>query len=303
MLNLNDVHLFVQVVERGGFAAAGRALGLSKSTLSTRIRELEAELGARLLNRTSRQLALTDAGEVFYAEAIDMVRRAEAAEAAVRSRASEPSGLVRYTTAVSEAQYVMRPALCDFLKLHPKVNIFEHATDREVDLFAENFDVAIRAHPGPLRDSRLIQRVLASVDWHIFASPDYVAAAEPIHNPEDLLDHPSLFSRRAQPSPTWRMQRRGEIVQEYAARNPPRVVSDSMAGLKEMAKAGLGVTALPAFVCREEISKGQLTRILPEWSAGTSTLSALIPESRGALPAVRVFLDHLAATLPRVLQA
>src|SRR5271165_2465036 len=98
MLNLNDFYLFVQIVERGGFAAAGRALNMPRSTLSDRMRALELSLGARLLNRTSRQLSLTDAGEAFYAQAVDMVRRAESAETAVRSRASEPSGLVRYTT-------------------------------------------------------------------------------------------------------------------------------------------------------------------------------------------------------------
>src|ERR1700761_1816827 len=103
-----------------------------------------------------------------------MVPRAEAAGPPVRSRAAEPAGLVRYTTAVSEAQFAMRPALCKFLVQYPKVSIFEHATDREVDLFGENFDVAIRAHPGPLPDSRLIQRVLTTTDWHVFASPAYL---------------------------------------------------------------------------------------------------------------------------------
>ncbi len=302
MLNLNDFHLFVQIVERGGFAAAGRALNVPRSTLSDRIRALEAELGARLLNRTSRRLGLTDAGEAFYARAADMVRRAEAAEAAVRSRASEPSGLVRYTTAVIEAQFAMRPALSDFLRLYPKVSVFEHATDREVDLFAESFDVAVRAHQGPLRDWRLIQRVLTSIDWHIFASPAYISGAGPIHEPKDLLKHPSLFTRRAQVNPAWRVQGEREAVEEHVLQSTPRIVSDSMAGLKEMARAGLGVTALPAYMCREEVRRGLLVRVLPNWTAGQSTLSALIPESRGLLPAVRVFLDHLATSLPKAIK-
>ena len=303
MLNLNDFHLFVQIVERGGFAAAGRTLGMSKSTLSIRVRALETALGARLLNRTSRRLGLTGAGEAFYADAADMVRRAEAAEAAVRSRVSEPSGLIRYTTAVSEAQFAMRPALSDFLALYPKVSVFEHATDREVDLFAEGFDIAIRAHPGPLRDSRLIQRVLASAEWHVFASPRYLAGAEEINEPEDLLNHPSLFTRRAQVYHAWRLQRGNEAVQEHAFRNPPRIVSDSMAGLKEMALAGHGVLALPAYVCRQEVKRGELIRVLPQWTAGSSTISALIPENRGLLPAVRAFLDHMASALPGAVNA
>lgn len=298
MLNLNDFHLFVQIVERGGFAAAGRVLNMPRQTLSDRMRALEDALGARLLNRTSRQLGLTDAGEAFYAEAVAMVRQAEAAEAAVRMRASEPSGLVRVTTAVLEAQFAMRPALSDFLKLYPKVSIFEHATDREVDLFAESFDVAIRAHPGPLRDSRLVQRVLASADWHIFASPSYLASAPAIQAPNDLLAHPSLFTRRVQSTPAWRVWREGEAPEEHGLRSPPRIISDSLPGLKAMARDGLGVVTLPAYVCRAEVRDGSLVRVLPDWIAGHSTISALLPERRGLLPAVRVFLDHLAAVLP-----
>ena len=302
MLNLNDFYLFVQIVDRGGFAAAGRALQMPRSTLSDRMRALESELGARLLNRTSRRVALTDAGVAFYTQAVDMVRRAESAEAEVRSRAAEPSGLVRYTTAVLEAQFALRPALSDFLRTYPKVSIFEHATDREVDLLAEGFDVAIRAHPAPLRDSRLIQRVLASADWHVFASPGYLANAPPIREPSDLLKHPSLFTRRAQTSPAWRIWREGEAPEEHVLQTAPRIVSDNIAGLKEMARAGLGVTALPAYVGREEVKRGELVRVLPEWIAGHSTLSALIPEGRGLLPAVRVFLDHLVVAVPKAIR-
>lgn len=302
MLDLNDFYLFVQIVDRGGFAAAGRHLGVAKSTLSVRMRALETKLGARLINRTSRQLGLTDAGEVFYAEAADMLQRATAAEAAVKSRVSEPFGLVRYTTAVCEAQFAMRPALSDFLTLYPKVNVFEHATDREVDLFAENFDVAIRAHPAPLQDSRLIQRVLTTLDWHVFANPGYLSSAQPIERPEDLLEHPALLTRRAQFNPAWRMRHGNEPAAEFPFLTPPRVVSDSIVGLRDMARDGLGLTALPAYVCREEIARGDLVRVLPDWTAGHSTLSALIPENRGVVPAVRVFLDHLAATLPRTLR-
>ena len=185
--------------------------------------------------------------------------------------------------------------------LYPKVSLFEHATDREVDLFAESFDVAIRAHPGPLRDSRLIRRVLASVDWHIFACPTYLAGAPPIREPKDLLKHPTLFSRRAQSNPAWRVWREGEAPEEHVFQSTPRIVSDSMAGLKAMARAGLGVTALPAYGCREEVQCRMLVRVLPDWTAGHSTISALMPESRGQLPAVRVFVDHLAATLPKAL--
>jgi len=297
MVNLNDFRLFVQIVEHGGFAAAGRILNMSKSTLSHRMLALEKALDARLINRTTRRFGLTDVGETFFAEARAMVRNADAAEASVRSRAIEPSGLVRYTVAVSEAQFVLRPALSDFLGRYPKVNLFEHATDREVDIFAEGFDLAIRAHPGPLKDSRLIQRVLGVADWHIFASPKCLANSGPISSPADLSDCPALFTRRAQANGAWHLKPE-DGGDEHRIAVPPRIVSDSMVGLKEMAKIGFGLVALPAYVSRDEVARGELVRVLPGWVAGQSTLSALIPERRGLLPAVRVFLDHLADVVP-----
>jgi DNA-binding transcriptional LysR family regulator len=303
MINLNDLHLFVQIVKSRSLAAAGRTLRLPKSTLSYRLRVLEKSLGARLLNRSPRQLTLTDIGEAFYAEAADVVRRAESAEAVVRSRTSEPTGLVRYTAAVAEVQFAMRPVLSDFLALHPKINLFEHATDREVDLLTERFDLAVRAHSEPLRDSELIQRVLAFAPWHIFASANYLATVEPIRQPDDLALHPSLLTRRALNNPAWRLRRENKETADLILQSAPRIISDSMAGLKEMAQASLGLTALPAYICREEVDRGSLVRVLPEWTAGQSTLTALLPENRGVLPATRALLEYLVEGLPRVVNS
>jgi DNA-binding transcriptional LysR family regulator len=169
MLDFNDFYYFVQIVDRGGFTAAGRTLSIPKSTLSHRIQQLEANLGVRLLNRTSRQFGMTDAGEEFYRHAVTMLREAELAETAIRQRLNEPSGTVRCTAAVATMQFAMRGLVADFLVRHPKVDIVAHATDQFVDIVGENFDVAIRAHSDPLPDSTLAQRTLTPAPWFLWA--------------------------------------------------------------------------------------------------------------------------------------
>jgi DNA-binding transcriptional LysR family regulator len=298
VLDLNDFFYFVQVVDRGGFTAAGRTLRLPKSTLSHRIQQLEADLGVRLLNRTSRQFAMTDAGEEFYRHAVAMLREAELAETAIRHRLSEPTGAVRCTAAVATMQFAMRDIVASFLVRYPKVNVVAHATDQNVDIVGENYDVAIRSHADPLPDSTLVQRSLTPAPWFLFAGAAYLDARETPHTPQDLRHHPSLFMMRTGVAPVWRL-RRSSQAKEVVIPLAPRLMSDDMIGLKQAAIAGLGIVALPGYVCRDEVRAGILRRVLPTWHAGDSTITALIPYRQGLLPSVRVFLDHLAAEFPK----
>src|SRR5579859_296261 len=146
MLDLNDFFYYVQIVDHGGFTAAGRVLHLPKSTLSHRIQQLEQSLDVRLLNRTSRHFAMTEAGEEFYRHALAMLQHASQAEASIRQRQSEPSGTVRFTSPLSVAQFGLQEIIADFVRRFPKVDLFHHATNSQVDLVGGNFDVAIRAH-------------------------------------------------------------------------------------------------------------------------------------------------------------
>jgi DNA-binding transcriptional LysR family regulator len=299
VLDLNDFFYFVQVVDRGGFTAAGRMLRIPKSTLSHRIQRLETELGVRLLNRTSRRFAMTDAGEEFYRHAAVMLREAEFAESAIRHRLTEPTGTVRCTAAMATMQFAIRDVLADFLVRHPKVNVVAHATDRNVDIVGENYDVAIRAHSEPLPDSNLVQRALTPAPWLLFAGTAYLDVNEAPKTPEDLRKHPSLFMMRAGVAPVWRLRRSGKAKHEIVMPLTPRLLCDDMIVLKQAAIAGLGVVALPGYVCREDVRSGALRRVLPGWLAGDSTITALIPHRRGLLPSVRAFIDHLSTELPK----
>ena len=300
MLDLNDFFLFVQVVDRGGFTAAGRTLRMPKSTLSHRIQQLETNLGVRLLNRTSRQFGTTDAGKEFYHHAVAMLREAEQAETAIRHRLSEPTGVVRCTAGVATMQFAMRDMLPDFLSLYPKVNVVAHATDRIVDIVGENYDVAVRAHSNPLPDSNLVQRTLTPAPWFLFAGSAYLDSNKAPETPRDLQKHPSLFMMRTGVAPVWRLRHSSKAKDQVVLPLAPRLLGDDMIGLKQAAIKGLGVVALPGYVCRDEVRSGALRRVLPNWLAGDSTITALVPYRQGLLPSVRVFLNHLAIEFPKV---
>src|ERR1700691_3268071 len=210
VLDLNDFFYFVQVVDRGGITAAGPTLRIPKSTLSHRIQQLETSLGVRLLNRTSRRFAMTDAGEEFYRHAVVMLREAELAETAIRHRLSDPTGTVRCTAAVATMQFAMLDIVADFLVRYPKVNVVAHATDQNVDIVGENYDVAVRAHSDPLPSSTLVQRTLAPAPWLLFAGAGYLNANGSPRRPQDLRQDSSLFVMRTGVSPIWRLRRSSE---------------------------------------------------------------------------------------------
>jgi len=302
MLDLNDVRFFVQVVDRGGFTAASRVLLVPTSTLSHRIQQLEATLGVALLVRTSRKVAATEAGREFYRHAIGVLERAQEAELAMKQRLTEPTGPLRYTAAQTIAQVAMPALVNDFLDRHPKVSLIQHVSDDIVDIVAGGFDMAIRGHSGPLPDSSLMQRPLANVPWYLYASPAFLAQHGTPTAPEQLAPYPSLFMLRETVVPCWHL-RHEHADDEFVLPLSPRVHTGCMVTLKSNARAGLGIVALPGYVCRDEVERGDLIRVLPHWVAEESTISALVPSRRGMSAAVRAFLDYLAEHLPRVVSA
>jgi DNA-binding transcriptional LysR family regulator len=162
----------------------------------------------------------------------------------------------------------------------------------------ENYDVAIRAHLGPLPDSTLVQEAMTPAPWLLFAGSAYLEANKVPQCPDDLRNFPSLFMMRTGIAPVWRLRRSSKAKDEVILPLTPRLLCDDMIVLKQAAIAGLGVVALSGYVRREDVRLGALRRVLPAWSAGDSTITALIPYRRGLLPSVRAFVDHLAAELP-----
>ncbi|EDQ34915.2 Transcriptional regulator [Hoeflea phototrophica DFL-43] len=298
-MDLNDAFYFVQVVEKGGFSAAARALDIPKSRLSRRVRQLEDHLGVRLLQRTSRIVTTTEIGEEYYRHARDALARFEIAETAVRCKTNTIEGTVTVSCSVGMAQFGLAQILPRFLQDNPGVTVVQRASNQMEDLIKGGIDVAIRGHMDTLPDSSLIQTRLARVEWHLFGSPDYLTSLGSVKDPPELANHPAMVLGRPRETHQWLLTDEGG--QTASVPCAVRFASDDMSTLKNAASASLGLVALPSYVCRPEVEAGTLVRVLPDWTAGTPQISLLMPSKRGMLPVVETFLDFLKQDLPAVL--
>jgi DNA-binding transcriptional LysR family regulator len=301
MVDLNDFLFFVKIVDRGGFTAASRALGVPKSTLSQRMMKLEAHLEVRLLTRSSRHVGLSEAGKDFYRHAVSVLREADMAQSAVRQRLSEPSGIVRCTAGVATMHFGLSDIIASFLAKHPKVDLVAHSTDRFVDIIKENFDIALRGHSDPLPDSDLIQRTLATTHIMLFAGTNYLAEHGEPAAPADLSKHSAVSMMRESLPGTWRLQHARQQREDVVVTLHPRLVSEDVWTLQKAACQGVGIVALPPYVCREAVLAGLMKRVLPDWSLGPAMMTALLPHRHGMLPSVRAFLDHLGEEVPKIM--
>jgi len=297
-MDLNDYFYFVHVVEKQGFAPAGRAIGVPKSRLSRHVRQLEDRLGVRLLQRTSRQFAVTEVGERFYQHARAALDEVDAAEAAVKRHTNAVVGQVRLTCSVGMAQFALQEAVTRFLVAHPRVEILQQVTNRAVDLVEEGIDLAVRAHSAPLPDSSLIRRRLADAPWHLFAGPAYLQEAGTPTTPDALAGHAGLKLGWRAGGGRWSL-RSGDGATAMVPFEP-RLSSDDMVTLKHAAAEGLGIVGLPAYIGRDDVASGRLVRVLPGWTAGDAEISLLMPSRRGVVPAVQALVEHFQELFPHV---
>ncbi len=299
MADLNDYYYFVHVVEKGGITRAAEALGIPKSRISRHVQQLEARLDSVLIQRTTRQFRVTELGEVFYQHARAAIEQAELAESVLKRRKNTLSGTVRLSCSVGVAQFALKELLARFLKDNPEVTVLQQVTNENVDLVAAGIDMSVRGHVDALPDSTLVQRPLAAVEWGLFAAPDDVLEGGPIAIPADLANHPALAlgwqSSPASQGERWRMEHTSGAREAISI--APRFKSDDMASLKEAAIAGLGVVALPAYTCRDELVTGRLVRVLPDWHAGQAQLSLVMPRRRGFTAPVVALQTFLQAEL------
>lgn len=297
-VDLNDYLYFVRVVDKRGFTAAARALNVPKSRLSRHVQQLETRLGVRLIQRSSRRFVVTEVGEAFYRHARAALDEVEAAEAEVLRQTNTLAGQVRISCSVGMAQYALLDIVTGFLVNHPKVDIIQNVTNQPVDLLDARIDIALRGHSGALPDSTLIQRRVARAPWYLFASPAYLDRAGGPSHPDELEGHVGLKAGWAPEVGQWSL--RGPHDVRVTVPFSPRLCSDDMSTLKEAAVAGLGIVALPGYVCRADMAAARLVRVLPEWTAADAHLSMIMPSARGRRPAVEALAEHLRVELPRV---
>jgi DNA-binding transcriptional LysR family regulator len=291
MQDLNDMVYFAEVVDRGGFAAAGRALGIPKSKLSRRVAELEARLGVRLLQRTTRKLSLTEAGEIFLRHSVAMREEAEAASEAVAQVQSEPRGTVRVVCPVTVAQITVGPLIPLFLEKHPQVRIEMEVSNRVVDLVQDGVDVALRVRSTLDASGSLVVKNLGMTQGLLVASPALLQRHGQPDTVEGLDRLPTLAMSATDGKTAWRLV--GPDKREHEFQHRPVYTADDLLTLKYAVLKGVGMCILPDYMCRRELRLGELEQVLPGWAPRPGVVHAVFPSRRGLLPAVRRFLDFL----------
>ena len=289
--DLNELYYFTQVVEHGGFAPAGRALGLPKSKLSRHVALLEERLGARLLLRSTRSFAVTEVGKRYYQHCRAMLIEAEAAEESVALVHSEPCGVVQLSCPVALLAARVGCMLGEFMRQYPRVQLQVDETNRRVDVVGEGLDLAIRVRPPPLEDSDLVLRTLAERRQCLVASPALLQRMGTPTGPMDLANWPSLYMGLPQEIHRWMLY--GPDAVRAEVRHQPRLVTQSMLALRDAALMDAGVVKLPSMFVHEEIRSGTLVQVLPGWEPRPEIIHAVYASRRGQLPAVRALLEHL----------
>lgn len=283
---------FLEVVRHGSFRAAARELGVSKSALSQRIAQLEEQLGARLLSRTTRSVKLTDIGASYHRDVSPAFDALREAEARVRQQQAHPSGRLRITAPIELGQDVMGDVLGRYAARYPDVELEVSLTDRVVSLVDESFDLAIRV--GPLNNSGLIVRTLSDPQQlGVFASASYLQRHGPIKHPKDLTSQRCLAMSGAQAPTAWTFVIDGK---PRSVNITPHVIINSFQVLRALAVAGIGVVRMPMRHGVQELQAGRLKHLLKAYAPPARTTLAVYPSSRNISPALRAMVDVLVET-------
>lgn len=293
MQDLNDLYYFVQVVDHGGYAAAARALGLPKSRLSRRIIGLEERLGVRLLQRSTRKLAVTEVGQEYYRHCVAMLVEASAAQEAIDRSRSGPQGLIRVSCPPAMVCFRIGRMIADYMAANPRVAVELESTSRRVDVVGEGFDLAIRVRFPPLEPTELVMRALGDSPQRLVAAASLLQGLKRPLVSADLATLPSLDQAPMMARHAWQLD--GPDGAAVMIAHSPRLVTDDMSQLLLAALAGVGVAKLPSMVADEHIETGALVEVLPGWTPKPGIIHAVFPSRRGLLPSVRGFIDFLAA--------
>ena len=296
MQDLNDMLFFAEVVERGGFAAAGRALGVPKSRLSRRVAELEAQLGVRLLQRTTRKLSLTAIGETYLRHCLALRESAQAAADAVAEVQTEPRGTIRVVCPVTLAQTVLGDVLPIYLARHPQVQVEMEVNNRVVDLVEEGVDVALRVRLTLEESGSLVIKRLDEARSVLVASPRLLERQGTPTTVEEASRLDSVAMSATDGVASIRLTHPGG--HEAVLQQRPRLIADDLLTLKLAVLGGTGMGSLPDYMCEDELRDGRLVQLLPEWTRPVGVVHAVFPSRRGLSPAVRSFLDFLGEYVP-----
>ncbi|HEX5639178.1 MAG TPA: LysR family transcriptional regulator [Burkholderiaceae bacterium] len=282
---------FVRVVEAGSFVAAADRLGISTSSLSRMVADLEQHLGTRLLHRTTRRLSLTESGQAYYERCVTLLADVAEAEAVAGQSAAQARGTVRLTCSYSMAEQTVAPAIAVFVERHPAVKFELIVSDRIVDLVEEGFDLAIRV--GSVGSDRLVARRLGSMRLVLCAAPAYLERHGAPTSPGELSQHNALTYAYSASPRVWRFTDAAGTVHDV--RVTGNLHANSGDALRAAAIAGLGILYEPDFLLGSALRAGQLVRLLPDYTGAGGEIWAVYPSRRHLSLKVRLFVEHIAA--------
>lgn len=289
------MRIFCKVVELGSFAGAADRLNLSTSAVSRQVAQLEALLGAQLLQRTTRKLSLTENGQAYFERCLQLLADLEETEELIGSNTLHPRGTLRLSAPISFGASHLAPALAAFARQHPDMKFDVVLADRAVDLVEEGLDLAIRV--GALGSQNLVARRIGVTPGLVCASPDYLARHGMPQTPQDLLQHNCLSYAYSSENNVWRFERPGaEAVRVKISGN---IQANNGIVLGEFAAAGLGITRAPDFILGPFVASGRLQPILSDWPAPPLPIHAVYPSRRHLSAKVRSFVDFMQAWLAR----
>lgn len=286
--DLSRIRAFVQVFEAGGFSAAARQHGRSKALLSKYVTDLEDYLGVRLMNRTTRKLGLTEAGEVYYREASQLLQQLDELDATISDQTAEPRGLIRVSAPRNLGETTLAPAIFAFLARNPLASVDLRLEDRLVDLVEEGIDVALRI--SVLADSSLIARKIADIGHVICGSPELIGRHGVPRTGEDLKAMPCILDTNMPSHASWRFSGDGRHY-SVPVSGPVRV--NSPVAAMEAALAGLGFAVVPLYLAEPMIAAGRLVPVLEAKMLEGASLQAVFPHRRHLAGKVRALIDHL----------
>jgi DNA-binding transcriptional LysR family regulator len=292
-VELNEVSTFVKVVEAGGFTAAAEELDLPKSTISRRIARLEERLGVRLLERTTRKMRLTEAGQAYFDQVSGPIASLRSASSAAEEQQDVPRGLLKITAPVDLGHAFLGDLLVRFVKEYPDLHVQLELTGRVVDLIREGFDVALRA--GQLQDSSLVARRLGGTDIGLYASPAYLAAHPAPKTPEQLRAHDFVLHNGV--IANGRLPLVGPDGAETTIDVEGKLSGNDFTFVLRAIEAGGGIGVLPKFTARRSCSQSSLVQVLPAWSRPGGGLHLVYPSARFLPAKTKVFRDFLIAQL------
>ena len=286
--SFSEAEAFLAVVDRGGFGAAARELGVTQPTISRRISALETRLGKRLVERTTRRITLTEAGLAFASDLREVLTRLADAEGRMQSEGSEPQGVLRVTMPTAYGRTMVLPRVAALARRYPRLRFELDLSDRYADILDEGFDLAIR-NAEPTQTGLVAQRI-DRYSLHVCAAPDYLAKHKPIERPEDLVAHSSIVLRTYAPRSRWRFEWSGDLIEIEIA---PRIIASDMMAVRSLAREGAGIAILPSFLAREDIKSGKLVELLADAGLPAINVFAASPRHRANLSKIKALIAEL----------